>query len=106
MTVSNTGQWGNNFKIAPQALVDDGKLNLCLLQKMPVQNIPVVFNQLINGKIRSSKYYTHNTCEHLKITNSSNESIVYHIDGEPREAVSELEIEVRKSSLKVLIPGY
>jgi diacylglycerol kinase (ATP) len=81
ITIANAGQYGNDFYIAPQAKLNDGKFHVVILKPF---NIITVFGVLINvlkGKANESKNIETFTTEKLTIERKWKDAI--HFDGEP-----------------------
>lgn len=98
-TVANANQFGNDVFIAPKALLQDGKLDLCVLKKVPFRSIPLVLKDLFTKNIHRSRFYTDSQFETIRVENSG--SIEAHVDGEPVVLTGDISIDIRKSVLKV-----
>ena len=46
MTFANASQWGNNAYIAPQASIQDGKIDISIMSRFPVIAIPELIGRL------------------------------------------------------------
>jgi diacylglycerol kinase family enzyme len=109
ISIANSNQFGNNFTIAPKALLSDGFLDIVIVKKTakPV----LLYNlakQIFAGKLK-------------KVESSLNEPIIYfqtqeitirntgqapiHIDGDPAETPEELKIEIRKKCFRLIQPS-
>jgi diacylglycerol kinase (ATP) len=108
ISIANSNQFGNNFTIAPKALLADGLLDVVIAKKT-VKPL-LLFNlikQILAGKLQ-------------KIENSLNQPVIYfqtekivienmndapmHIDGDPAETPSKLIIEVKKKCFRLIQP--
>jgi YegS/Rv2252/BmrU family lipid kinase len=98
IVAANSGQYGNNVWIAPSASVNDGLLNIGVLQKFPATALPDILLKLLNKTIEKSKFYTKYQAKDLTITGIDN----YHLDGEPMEKDTNMNIKVVPNSLFVL----
>lgn len=101
ISFANGSQYGNNAAISPQADLQDGLLDICILKQFPLYAVPMLAYRLFNQKMHESEY--------LEIIKGSNIKIIQpatiaHIDGEPVELGHELKIKVNKGSLKVVCP--
>jgi YegS/Rv2252/BmrU family lipid kinase len=99
--VSNGRYYGGQLCIAPQAKVDDGKLDICLVRKTNYANTTT-----LAVKAFFKKHLGHNailTATAKEITINAPESIPVHIDG---EILGELpaKISIRPGLLTVLAP--
>jgi diacylglycerol kinase (ATP) len=108
ISIANSNQFGNNFTIAPQANLSDGLLDVVIVKKsgksMLLWN---VLQQVLTGKTRKIEnslempviYFQ---TDKLKIQNSDNAPL--HIDGEPRETIAELNIQVLPQYFNLIQP--
>jgi len=101
LSIANTSQYGNNAFIAPQAVLNDGMLDVCIMSPFHVGLAPEMVIRLLNRQLDTSKY-----CQYLrskKIIIKGN-NLNFQIDGEPVSNVQQVEIEVDPLSLNVLVP--
>src|SRR6202008_3425173 len=106
ISIANSNQFGNNFTIAPQALLADGLLDIVIVKN--VAKPLLLFNivkQILAGRLK-------------KVENSLNAPVIYfqtdeitikntddapmHIDGEPRESMKSLKIKVLPKYFRLL----
>jgi YegS/Rv2252/BmrU family lipid kinase len=109
ISVANSNQFGNNFTIAPQASLSDGLLDVVIVKKtlkpMLVLN---VLQQVFNGKIKKVENSLNSPViyfqtDHLTIHNKQNAPM--HIDGDPKECESILDIKVLPRYFNLLQPS-
>jgi YegS/Rv2252/BmrU family lipid kinase len=101
--IANTAHWGNNFRIAPEASVLDGMLNVVIVDPISFFAGPLFSLRLRLGTVhRSRKVTTHRTAG--VVVRRKSEGPV-HLDGEPFTMADELRIRVRPKSLTVLVPS-
>jgi YegS/Rv2252/BmrU family lipid kinase len=108
--IANSNQFGNNFKIAPEASIYDGLLDIVVLKKTSKPEIVLSFiKQIILGQIQniSSKDFDKKNIlyfqtKKLKIKNL--ELAPLHIDGDPAETSKEFSIEILPSVYKLIQP--
>jgi len=109
ISIANSNQFGNNFTIAPKALLSDGLLDIVIVKKTarPILLYNLV-KQIFAGKLK-------------KVESSLNEPIIYfqtkeimikntgnapmHIDGDPAETPEDLKIEIRKKCFRLIQPS-
>lgn len=98
MSIANSNQFGNNFTIAPRALLSDGLLDVVIVKKTAKPLVLLsVMKQVLAGQLRKIEnsmrlpviYFQ--TSE-LKINNIGHAPM--HIDGEPCESPQHLSIKV------------
>ena len=102
--VANGNQLGYNFKIAPDATVDDGLLDLCIVGPLPLWRLPLAAIRSYNGSLPQSPYVTYQRCRELQIeTDTALEWM--QSDGDPI-AVSgnHLQVRILPGALKVVVP--
>lgn len=98
---ANSSQHGNNAEIAPQAIIDDGYVDICIINKIPAYMIPVVIYQLYNKTIEKSSWVKTSRCKEVTIKRNST---LVHIDGEPLNLEKELNVKINPLSLEVIVP--
>jgi len=100
LTIANTRQFGNNAFIAPDALPNDGKIDLVLIRPFPKIFGPVFVIRLFTKRINKSKYVWHiRTDKEIIIQTDENR---FHVDGEPFCISGEVIVRIKKEVLKVL----
>lgn len=102
VSFANSQQFGYNTVIAPKAALDDGLLDVCIVQKPPLIEIPLLARMMYLKRIDESKYVK--TYKAKSIILKREQDIAVNIDGEPVKTVKELLIQVNPSSLKVIVP--
>jgi len=102
ISFANSNQFGYNAKIAPNAMLNDGKIDICIAQKPNVFQTPVVANLLLLKLIDKSPLMDIIPTTGVAIKRKKNK--VVNIDGEPVKLDKELVVKVIPSSLKVIIP--
>ena len=110
ISIANSNQFGNNFTIAPQASLHDGLLDIIVVNKMSKLRMAwTILKQLHSGKVRpyEDKKYHHNEIHYFQTKKLSikNPALApLHIDGEPVETATTLEIEIIENAFKLLMP--
>ena len=94
---------GGGFKMLPDASPDDGKLNICLIRKMPVWKSISVIPKIIKGTHGEHKLISMWETTSLKLVGTN--PFIVHGDGEIfSESAIETVIEVLPNALTVIIP--
>lgn len=102
VTFANASQYGNNAYIAPQAKIDDGLIDVCLLSPFPKSLGPIIAARLFRGTLPQSPYASTYRVSQAKIT--APDKLLMHFDGEPLQLdTNELMISIQPHSLKVLV---
>lgn len=101
ISFANASQYGNNAVIAPQADLQDGYIDICILKKIPLYALPLLAYRLFSGTIHRSGHLEIIRGKEIILKQESSEA---HIDGEPFEAGKIIHIKVNPLSLKVIVP--
>lgn len=110
ISIANSNQFGNHFTIAPKASLDDGLLDVVIVQKMHKAKLPFAILQQIRGNNElqqlvedmSQKNILYFQTPSLIIKNLK--LAPFHIDGEPAETSDEFTVEVIRRCFKLHIP--
>lgn len=102
VTVANASQWGNNAFIAPDANMEDGKLNITLLKPFTYIDIPNLAVQLFTRMIDMNSHIC--TFEKDSVTILREKPGVIHLDGEPMNMPERIDITTTAGGLKVFVP--
>ena len=109
--VSNANQFGNNVKIAPQASLCDGLLDVVVLNKSTRARILAAFvNHLLFSKktmpaLRAGRQKRIEYFNTKKIIIRNMDKAPFHIDGDPLETVQECVIEILPNAYKLIHPA-
>ncbi len=103
ISFANSSQYGNNIHIAPNASIDDGLLDLCVIKSFPKYTAPALLISMIDQSIGLNKYDMIIKTPELIVRH--NENMLGHIDGEPVSFGKEAKIEVIPLGLNVVIPS-
>lgn len=104
LTAANTRQFGNNAFIAPEALPNDGMMDIVMIRPFPKILAPAFVYRLFTKRLTRSKYITHfKTDKEITIIT---EETRFHIDGEPVTLAGDIKIKIKKNALKVLRTRY
>ncbi len=102
VTCANASQYGNEAYIAPDADMEDGKMNVSVLKPLNPNEIPQTTFQLFTKNIdKNSKMTTLLTSE---LTIVREKAGVMHVDGEPLESGNEINVKIIPKGLKVFAP--
>ncbi|MET0392395.1 MAG: diacylglycerol kinase family protein [Chitinophagaceae bacterium] len=109
ISIANSNQFGNNFTIAPKALLADGLLDIVIAKKTTKPLL--LFNlvkQIFAGRLDKVESSLNNPIIYfqtsaLVIHNSDQAPL--HIDGDPAETVDKLDIRVKKKCFRLIQPA-
>lgn len=102
ISFANSNQFGFNTSIAPNAKLNDGKLDICIVKKPFLVEIPLIANLLLLRKINLSPHVEIIPASDIVVEQSKNR--VANIDGEAIKLGKELNIKVNPLSLNIIIP--
>lgn len=100
ISFANSSQFGNNAYISPNALIDDGLIDVCMMTEFPMVEAGQLAVKLFNKRMDKTKYMKIVRGKYIVI--KANENITGHLDGEPINFPKELEIIVNPASLNVV----
>ncbi|CAN5189033.1 diacylglycerol kinase family lipid kinase [soil metagenome] len=111
ISVANGNQFGNNVTIAPKAVLNDGLLDIVIVQKMNKAKLPFAILKQLRGnnkmqqlvedmKARNVLYF-----QTKAITVKNLKHAPLHIDGEPKETSSQIKFEIIKDCFELLQPS-
>jgi len=102
IAISNGKIYGGRFKITPEAILDDGLLDICLVEEMGrfkyLSIIPKVFKGT-HGSIKGISFY-----KAKKIIVQSSEPILAQVSGEVIEGQKNYTITLQPKRLKLIVP--
>lgn len=102
MAFANAAQYGNNAYIAPEADIQDGLLDVCLVRTLDLikalnLSYCMLTNQLAHAD--SAEYFK---TKHIKV--ETEEPMMFHADGEFIGKASNFDVHIQPLSLKVVTP--
>ncbi len=102
IAVANASQYGNNARIAPLASMQDGILDVILVDHAPLFRVPLLTARLFSGSFHRAHGVT--TLRGRSITIRRPAAGSAHLDGEPVTLPDLLTIEIVPRSLRVIVP--
>ena len=102
VTFANSNQFGMNTIISPHADISDGFLDVCILKKPKLLQMPLLMQQIYTGKADKSSLLEIIKAKHIII--EPNENGYANVDGESIEVGTRVEVLLKAKSLKILIP--
>jgi YegS/Rv2252/BmrU family lipid kinase len=101
VTIANSAQFGNNARIAPGAKVDDGELDLVVMEERSrfgtICNLP----RLFNGTVARARGCSIRRVR--EVTIESDQPMAYHVDGEPMSGGTKLRARIHPGALMVAV---
>lgn len=103
ITAANASQYGNNALIAPNARIDDGLLNICIVKPFPRWKVLLLALRLMSGSIDRSEYYEFISGKTIRFKKPKKKYIL-HYDGEPIKFKKEkIQINIVPKILQVIV---
>ncbi len=110
--IANSNQFGNNFTIAPKASLNDGLLDIVVVQKMNKARLPFAILKQIRGNNELQQLVEDITNKHILyfqtpcLTIRNLKHAPFHVDGEPRETTEEFKIQIIKDCFRLIQPNH
>ncbi|MGB0851393.1 MAG: diacylglycerol/lipid kinase family protein, partial [Bacteroidia bacterium] len=101
LSIANGAQWGNNFEIASNADIQDGYLDVAIMRKPRIHQIPRLIRYLRSKNQKDSSLFSYFKAEKIDINKSGK---YWHIDGEPVLLKKTKTVTVSPKSLKIIVP--
>jgi diacylglycerol kinase family enzyme len=101
VTLANSPQFGNGARIAPDARVDDGKLDLVVFEEVSRFSTLCALPRLFTGGIGRVRGVSIRRIERTTI--ESERPMTFHVDGEPVQGGTRLDARVHPSALRVCV---
>lgn len=101
ITVANGSQFGNGARIAPDARVDDGLLDVVVFEERSRLRTLCALPRLFTGGIGRVRGVSIRKQASVRIEHDG--PLVYHLDGEPRRGQQQLEMIARPAALNVCV---
>jgi diacylglycerol kinase family enzyme len=103
IALANGRQYGNRLIIAPAARLDDGRLEVVVVDQLPLWNVLWRLPSLFRGTLRLGSGIAVHGARTVRIKSSA--PIPYHVDGEPHLGGEELAVRVHPSALLIKAHG-
>jgi len=100
VTVANSPQFGNGARIAPLARLDDGRLDLVVFEEVSRFATICAVPRLFRGGVERVRGMSTQQIERGRI--ESDAPMAFHVDGEPVEGGTTLDIRVLPKALTVI----
>jgi len=101
VAIANGRQYGNGALIAPAARVDDGKLDVVIVDDRSPWAVIRHAPKLFRGRLADVPGVTMTSATRVDIT--ANEPLIYHVDGEPCAGGTTVSARIRPAALRVRV---
>lgn len=102
ISFANSSQYGNNFYISPDAKIDDGFIDVCIMNKFPKIAAPVLLISKMNKENVGG--YLERIIKAKNIEIEHPKALLGHIDGEPVFLGKKVSVTIDPLSLNVVVP--
>ena len=102
IAIANARQYGNGARIAPDARIDDGRLDVVVVAHRSPWRALLQVPKVFTGKIASVPGVTMRRTEHVEVTSA--QPVIYHVDGEPFTGAASIRGRVRPRALRIKVP--
>ncbi len=102
ITLANSSQFGYNTAISPEARVDDGFIDVCIVRKIPFLLVPFVIPRLFSRSFHKTHYIEIIRGKNVSIERKQGKSV--HFDGDYYAMGKSLTMNINPSSLNIIIP--
>lgn len=102
VSFANSNQFGYNTMIAPEAMIDDGLLDVVIVRHIPFIEIPNIIRLLLSHDIHRSEFVEIHRAGHIEVDRDRGRMV--NIDGEAIKMDRRLDIKAQPASLRLLIP--
>jgi YegS/Rv2252/BmrU family lipid kinase len=99
VTIANAPQFGNGARIAPQAVMDDGLLDLVVVEARSMIETIWGVPRLFTGGINKLRGVSTERIERATI--ESDQPMCFHVDGEPVQGGTRLDARVLPAALRI-----
>lgn len=104
IAVANSGQYGNNARVAPLASLQDGLLDVVIVDDTHLLNAAFLMARLFSGSFHRAPGVT--TLQTTEVTIRRTSAGPAHLDGEPFTLGEDLHVRVVPQSLRLLVPDH
>lgn len=98
---ANSSQFGYNTEISPEASVQDGLIDVCVLKKPNLLEIPLVVTYLLTKNIDKSNFINIYQAKKIKVIRKDDD--IANIDGESITTSKDIMVEINPLSLNILL---
>ena len=101
IALANSRQYGSGAQIAPKALLDDGLMEVVIVEPMSGLQITKQLPAFFGGRLQEGPGIVMRSAASMDISCKSD--ISFHVDGEPRTATGPIRMQTRRGALLVKV---
>lgn len=102
VSFANSNQFGNNISVDPDAQLNDGLLDVCIVGRIPFLTLLLLTPAVFLKQIHRTRFVEIIRAREITMTRKKGKWV--HIDGEPWKAGKDIRVRVNPLSLHVIIP--
>jgi YegS/Rv2252/BmrU family lipid kinase len=102
VAICNSRQYGNGVIIAPHAVVDDGLLDVVVVEERSIFSTALQVRHVFTGEIGRVPGVTIRRGASIEVTSA--QPVIYHVDGEPYVGAVSVSARVHARALRVRTP--
>jgi YegS/Rv2252/BmrU family lipid kinase len=102
ITFANSSQFGNNASIDPNAKLDDGFIDVCIVRRIPFLLVPFYVPMLFTKTFHKTHYIEIIRAKEATVTRKKGKSV--HFDGDAVKMGNHLEMKINPLSLNIIVP--
>jgi YegS/Rv2252/BmrU family lipid kinase len=103
IALANSRQYGSGAQIAPSALLDDGMIEIVVVEPQSAISIMRQVPAFFRGTLRDGPGLLMRSAASMEV--SSSQPIRFHVDGEPRVGGTTIALKTRRGALLVKVPA-
>jgi len=103
IALANSRQYGSGAQIAPRALLDDGMIEIVVVEPQSGLSIMRQVPALFRGLLKEGPGLLMRSAASMEI--SAQHPIYFHVDGEPRKGPNRIALRTRRGVLSVRVSG-
>lgn len=103
VAIANARQYGNGAIIAPEARIDDGKLDVIVIEYRNPLSTLLQIPKLFTGQVGRVRGVTMTPAAVVEITSARR--VLYHVDGEPFVGGALMKARVHQHALRIRVPN-
>ena len=101
IALANSRQYGSGAQIAPKALLDDGVMEVVIVEPMSGVQIARQLPAFFGGRLQEGPGIVMRSAASMDI--SCAQPISFHVDGEPRTGPNHISMQTRRAALRVKV---
>ena len=102
ISFANSNQFGYNTVVAPSASLNDGLIDVCIVELIPLIHMPIIAHLVLAHKFDLSQHVEIIKAKSIKVYNNDYEWV--NLDGEAVKMGKEIDIKINNKKLNIICP--